>query len=83
MKTKPLAPEDRVYLREALDSAAGRKWMATLIAMRPPISGGDFQQRGLSASEALGYEKAVSNMALLLEDPPTNPELKPIPIRED
>jgi hypothetical protein len=37
----------------------------------------------MSASEAMGYERAVSNMGLLLEDPITQPELKPVDIRTD
>jgi hypothetical protein len=54
-----------------------------LIAMRPPISGKTGEERAIAASEAMGYEQAVSNMGLLLEDPRTAPEIKSIPIAED
>jgi hypothetical protein len=83
MKSEPLAPEDRAYLREAVASVAGRRWMNQLIAMRPPISGKTGEERAIAASEAMGYEQAVSNMGLLLEDPRTAPEIKSIPIAED
>lgn len=83
MKTDSLAPEDRAYLREVVASVAGRRWMSTLISMRPPIAGKTGEERSMSASEAMGYERAVSNMGLLLEEPSAVPELKPVDIHED
>lgn len=83
MKEAPLAPEDRAYLREVLSSIAARRWMSALIAMRPPIAGATGELRAMSASEALGYERAVSNMGTLLEDPPRAPEIKSVAISED
>jgi len=83
MKPQPLPPQDRAYLREVIASDAGRKWMSALIALRPAIAGKTNEERSMSASEAMGYERAVSNMGLLLEDPITHPELKPVAIRTD
>jgi hypothetical protein len=83
MKNEPLAPEDRAYLREVVASTAGRRWMNQLIAMRPPISGKSGEERAMTASEAMGYERAVSNMGLLLEEPRTVPEIRSVPVSED
>jgi hypothetical protein len=82
-KPQLLAPEDRAYLREVLSSSAGKKWIATLIAMRPAIIGKNNEERGLSASEALGYERAISNIGVLLEEPLASVEAKVVNIRED
>jgi len=57
--------------------------MQALIAMRPAIAGKTNEERAMSASEAMGYERAVSNMGQLLEDPLRQPELKPVDIRTD
>lgn len=83
MKTEPLAPEDRAYLREVVASVAGRRWISQLVAMRPPISGKTGEERSLSASEAMGYERAVSNLASLLDEPRPVPEIKSIAVAED
>jgi len=83
MKSLTLAPEDRAYLREVIASVAGRRWMEALIHLRPAIAGKTNEERAMSASEAMGYERAVSNMGMLLEDPLRSPELKPVDIRTD
>jgi hypothetical protein len=83
MKVEPLAPEDRAYLREVVGSSAGRRWMSQLIAMRPPISGKTGEERAMTASEAMGYERAVSNMGVLLEEPKLTPEMRSVPVAED
>jgi len=83
MKGQPLAPEDRAYLREVIASVAGRRWMESLIHLRPSIAGKTHEERSMSASEAMGYERAVSNMGLLLEDPVHSPEIKALDIRTD
>jgi hypothetical protein len=78
-----LEPQDKAYLREVLNSTAGRKWVAALIAMRPAISGKTGDERALNASEAMGYERAIAAMAALLEDPAPAPEVKKVDIRND
>jgi hypothetical protein len=83
MTKAPLTPEDRAYLREVMNSGAGRKWMQVIIALRPPIGGTTGEERALRASEAMGYERAVHNMAQLLEDIPQSPEIKSVDIRTD
>jgi hypothetical protein len=83
MKFQTLAPEDRAYLREVVASAAGRKWMTALMQMRPAIAGKTSEERAFSASEAMGYERAVGNMAALLDDPLPQPEVKHVDIRSD
>lgn len=83
MTDKALSPEDRVYLREVMASGAGKRWIAALINLRPPIGGATGEARAMSASEAMGYERAVHSMAQLLEDAPISPELKSVNIRED
>jgi hypothetical protein len=83
MKNQPLSPEDKAHLREILNSAPAKRWMAALVALRPPISGRTGEERSLSASEAMGYERAVGNMAQLLEDLPPNPEIRSVNIRTD
>jgi hypothetical protein len=83
MKNESLAPEDRAYLREVITSTAGRRWMQALILLRPAIGGATADERAFSASEAMGYERAVANMATLLEDPRIPPETKSVPVAED
>jgi hypothetical protein len=83
MKAQPLAPEERAYLREVIGSVAGHRWMSALINLRPAIAGKTNEERSMSASEAIGYERAVSNMGMLLEDPIIQPEVKQIDIRTD
>jgi hypothetical protein len=70
-------------LREVVASIAGRKWLTALMGMRPPIAGKNGEERALSASEAMGYERAVGNMAALLDDPVPQPEIKNVEIRTD
>jgi len=57
--------------------------MESLIHLRPSIAGKTHEERSMSASEAMGYERAVSNMGLLLEDPVHSPEIKALDIRTD
>lgn len=80
---KSLSPEDKVYLREIMSSSAAKRWVAAMIALRPPIGGKTGEERALSASEAMGYERAVYNMAHLLEDQIQTPEIRAVNIRED
>jgi hypothetical protein len=83
MKPQTLSPQDRVYLREMLDSQPGRRWLGAVIALRPAISGKTSEERAMSASEALGYERAVATLGNVLEDQPAPPEIKSVNIRED
>jgi hypothetical protein len=83
MKPQTMSPQDRAYLREVLDSSAGRRWLGAVIALRPPIGGKTQEERAMSASEALGYERAVATLGNLLEDVPMPPEIKSVDIRTD
>lgn len=83
MKAVPLNPTERAYLREAVNSDAGRKWVNLVLSLRPPIAGKTNEERSISASEASGYEKAVHNLASTLEEPVEPPDKKSVDIRTD
>jgi hypothetical protein len=80
---QPLSPDDRVYMREVFGTNAGRRYLAVLIGMRPALGGKTTEQSAMSAHEALGYERCMSNMAMLLDEPTHAPDVKKVNIAED
>jgi hypothetical protein len=70
-------------MREVFNSGAGVRFLAQLVAARPPIKGDTLEQSAMSAREASGYERALANMSALITDPLNPPETKRVDISTD
>jgi hypothetical protein len=78
-----MSAADRAYLREVFNTNAGVRFLAQLVAARPPIKGETLEQSAMSAREASGYERALANMSALITDPISSPEVKRVNIADD